>query len=146
PTPTAADHRVVDTDAVVKVGVIVAVLVVLWVLPDWPTYRARTVRLGQALRLLEPPPPRPAGPPIEQIAADLRRIRSQIEHVPPGTPVARRRGWLEAYDDLLVSACRALGMEQEIDALPEGPRRDLERERVERSLVRAGLEGPRPRR
>lgn len=128
-----------DTDAVVKVGVIVAVLVVLWVLPGWRTYRARAVRLGEALHLLQPSPPTPAGPPIEQIAADLRRIRTQIEHVPPGLPVARRRGWTEAYDDVLVAACEALGLEQELKGVPEGARRDLERERVERLLAREGL-------
>lgn len=135
----ATDHRCVDADLVVKVGVIVAVLAVLWVLPDWHTYRGRAVRIGRALHLGGSSPPAPAGPPIEQIAADLRRIRSQIEHAPPGMPVARRRGWIEAYDDVLVAACGALGLEQELDALPEGPRRALERERVERLLARAGL-------
>lgn len=129
-----------DTDLLIKVGVVVAVLVVLWVLPDWGKYRDRAVRLGRALHLSEPSPPHPAGPPIEQIAADIRRIRTQIRQAPPGMPVARRRGWLEAYDDVLVTACQALGLEERIHALPEGPERNLERERVERLLVRAGLQ------
>jgi len=129
----------VDADLVVKVGVVVAVLVALWVLADWRSYRERALRAGRALHVIEPPPPRPSGSPIEQIAADIRRIRTQIRHAPPGMPVARMRGWLEAYDDVLVSACHALGLEERIQAVPEGAERNLERERVERMLVRAGL-------
>ena len=49
------------------------------------------------------------------------------------------RGWLEAYDDVLVTACRTLELEHRLESLPPGPERDLERERVERMLVRAGL-------
>lgn len=126
-------------DLAVKVGLVVAVLAVLWVLPDWSTYRRRAVRVSRALHMSEPPPPQPSGPPIEQIAADIRRIHSQIRQAPPGMPVARMRGWLEAYDDVLVTACQALGLEQRLRATPEGARRDLERERVERLLTRAGL-------
>ena len=55
-------------------------------------------------------------------------------------PVARLRGWVRAYDDVLVAACQALGEEERIYALPEGPQRSLERERIERVLSRAGLE------
>ena len=122
-----------------KVGVIVAVLVVLWVLADWGRYRDRVVRVGRALHMAEPPPPHPSGPPIEQVAADLRRLRTQISQAPAAMPVARRRGWLEAYDDVLVTACHELGMEERLRVLPEGAERNLERERVERMLTRAGL-------
>ncbi len=122
-----------------KVGVIVAVLVVLWVLADWGKYRDRFLRAGRALHVAEPPPPHPSGPPIEQVAADLRRIRTQISQAPAGTPVARRRGWLEAYDDVLATACHELGMEERLRGIPDGPERNLERERVERMLTRAGL-------
>lgn len=128
-----------DADLVVKVGVIVAVLVVLWVLSDWSRYRGRVLRAGRALHLVEPPPPNPTGPPIERIAADIRRIRAQIRQAPPGMPVARLRGWFEAYDDVLATACHALALEEHIRAIPEGAERDLERERVERMLVQAGL-------
>lgn len=128
-----------DADLVIKVGVIVAVLVVLWVLSDWSRYRDRALRAGRALHLVEPAPPNPTGPPIEQIAADIRRIRAQIRQAPPGMPVARLRGWLEAYDDVLVAACHALALEEDIRAIAEGPERDLERERVERMLIGAGL-------
>lgn len=123
----------------VKVGVITAFLGVLWVLLDWSTYRERVLRAGRALGLAEPSAPRPSGPPIERIAADAQRIRTQIRQAPPGVPIARLRGWREAYDDVLIDACQALSLEERLSALPEGVERDLERERVERLLVMAGL-------
>jgi hypothetical protein len=125
-----------DADLVVKVGVIVAVLGVWWVLIDWDKYRDRALRIARGPQATVI---RPFGPPIERIAADARRIRAEIRQAPPGIPVARMRGWLEAYDDVLVTACQALDLEQRLDALPEGPERGLERERVERMLMRAGV-------
>lgn len=123
----------------VKVGVILAVLMMLWVLSDWSRVRDRALRAGRALHLVRPSPPGPPGSPIEQIATDVRRIRAQIRQAPPGMPVARMRGWLAAYDDVLATACQALALEERIRAMPEGAERDLERERVERMLEGAGL-------
>jgi hypothetical protein len=131
-----------DADLVVKVGVVVAILVVLWVLADWDIYRARALGIGRALRLAPPEAPHPPGPPIERIAADARRIRAEIRRAPPGLPVAKRRGWLEAYDEVLVTACRSLDLQQRLDVLPEGATHDLERERVERMLEATGLLRP----
>jgi len=124
---------------VVKVAIVVAILGVLWVLPDWAAYRARAQRVGRRLRLTAPEEPLPTGPPIERIAADAQRIRSQIRQAPSGIPIARLRGWLEAYDEVLISACRSLDLDQRLDVLPEGGMHDLERERVERMLEEAGL-------
>jgi hypothetical protein len=95
--------------------------------------------IGRWLGLVAPPAPVPTGPPIERIAADVRRIRTDIRHTPPGMPAARRRGWTAAYDDVLAAACRALELEQSLDARLTPVERELERERVERMLVRAGL-------
>ncbi len=134
-----SDHRGVDGDLVVKVAIVVAILGVLWVLPDWAAYRARAQRLGRRLRLVPPEEPVPAGPPIERIAADAQRIRSQIRQAPSGIPNAKLRGWLEAYDDVLIAACRSLDLEQRLDLLPAGDVHDLERQRVERMLEAAGL-------
>lgn len=128
-----------DAELAVKVGVIIAVLAALWVFASWALYRDRGARLARRLRLAEEPPPQPPGPPIERIAADARRIRSQIRRAPAGMPLAKRRGWLEAYDDVLVAACRSLDLEQRLEKLPEGSEHDMERERVERLLERTGL-------
>ncbi|WP_193614047.1 hypothetical protein [Nocardioides lijunqiniae] len=123
----------------IQLGVVVAILAALWVLADAGTYRGRALRAGRRLGLVDSAPPRPTGRPVEQIAADVERIRRCVRSAPPGMPVARRRGWLQAYDDVLVDACRALGVEQSLETLVSGTRRELERERVERVLVRAGL-------
>ncbi|SEP35850.1 hypothetical protein [Amycolatopsis saalfeldensis] len=83
--------------------------------------------------------PVPAGPPIEQLSADLRRVRRQLSGYPPGTPAARRYGTRQAYDELLATACREVGVDHRLAVLPEGIDRDLERLRVEDSLRQHGL-------
>ncbi|WP_033291566.1 hypothetical protein [Amycolatopsis jejuensis] len=83
--------------------------------------------------------PVPAGPPLERVAADLRRVRRTLAQFPSGTPAARRIGTRQAYDELLVTACREVGVVHRLDGLPEGVERDLERLRVEDSLSREGL-------
>ncbi|WP_127480043.1 hypothetical protein [Nocardioides pantholopis] len=134
-----------DVGLLVQLGAIAAVLVVLWVLPDWEVHRRRARRWGRRLGVVAAEPPGQSGPPIERLAADAARIRSAIRQAPSGTPAARIRGWLKAYDDVLVQACRALDLEQRLDRLPPGVELDFERERVERLQVRAGLLGD-PRR
>lgn len=97
------------------------------------------LQVGRWLGLVAPPVPVPVGPPIERIAADVRRIRTDIRQAPPGMPMARLRGWSAAYDDVLVAACRALDIETCLESSRFPVERELERERVERMLVRAGL-------
>lgn len=123
----------------VQGGAVVAVLAAIWVLPDRDALRERARRIGRRLGVLAPEPLAPPGPPIERIAADLRRIRTALRQAPCGTPAARLRGWRAAYDDVLVAGCRALDLEQSLDGALSPLRRDLERERVERMLVRGGL-------
>jgi hypothetical protein len=81
----------------------------------------------------------PTGPPIEQLAADLRRVQRVLAHYGPGTPVVRRIGTLQAYDALLVQACCAVDIEHQLNKLPSGIALELERLRVEESLRTAGL-------
>ncbi|MDP2772715.1 MAG: hypothetical protein Q8O61_04085 [Nocardioides sp.] len=128
-----------DAVLLAEVVAVVAVLVALWVAPDWDALRARARRVGRRLHLVAPVASAPPGPPIERIAADVRRIRTDIRHAPPGMPVARLRGWCAAYDDVLVMACRSLDLEQSLETRLTMVERELERERVERMLVRAGL-------
>ena len=128
-----------DGGLLIQIVVVVGVLVGCWVLLSWDTYHQRAQRLGRWVGVVAPEPVTPPGPPVERIAADAVRIRTALRRAAPGTPVARMRGWLDAYDDALVAGCRALGLQQRLDVLARGPERDLERERVERMLVRAGL-------
>ena len=88
---------------------------------------------------VSPPPEPPSGPPIERIARDVRRLRAELLATAPDTPMARRIGVRQAYDDLLVDACRALDVPDTLSGMPSGTERDAERLRVEHELEAAGL-------
>ncbi len=79
----------------------------------------------------------PVGPPIERLAADLRRLAGQRTGVAARSPV-----WFSAvqraYDDRLTVACRELEIPQHLAEL-EGVDLDIERVRVEGMLQAAGL-------
>ena len=94
---------------------------------------------ARRLHLVPKPEPTPAGRPIEEIAADVARLRRQLRQIPPGTPVAKREGWRLAYDDVLAECCLALGVENLLESAPAGPERDAERLRIEYLLSKAGL-------
>jgi hypothetical protein len=82
------------------------------------------------------------GPPIEQLAADLRRVHHALVHLAPGTPIVRWRATRHAYDTLLMQACAAVEVEHRLDELPEGFEREMERLRIEEALRSAGLAVP----
>lgn len=94
----------------------------------------------KASRLRRRPRPDPlATPPVEQVAADIRRVHRLLMRMPEGASYARRRGAEQAYEDLLVVACRAVRVEHRLGELPDGVDRDIERLRVEAALQEAGL-------
>jgi hypothetical protein len=84
----------------------------------------------------------PTSLPIEQLAADLRRVHKLLVQCPDGTPMVRRVATRDAYDELLRQACTAVDVRHELDELPEGMERDIERLRVEEALRDAGLTIP----
>jgi hypothetical protein len=84
----------------------------------------------------------PTGLPIEQLAADLRRVHRLLVQTPDGTPMVRRIATRDAYDELLRQACAAVEVRHELDELPEGIERNMERLRVEEALRSAGLTIP----
>jgi hypothetical protein len=55
-------------------------------------------------------------------------------------PVVQRRAILAAYDDALMDACRALGVDTELDAMGDDLERESERLRTEVQLERAGID------
>jgi hypothetical protein len=79
----------------------------------------------------------PAGPPFEQVAADLRRLARQRADVANRSPV-----WFaavhRAYDERLRIACRELEISEHLQEL-EGIDLEIERLRVEGLLEAAGL-------
>jgi len=86
---------------------------------------------------------RPTGPndrtdrrPLQVVAADLRRLNRQLEHVPPG----RRAAVLRAYDAVLVEVAGLLEVPHVLGADgPRGPARVAERVRLVAALTDAGL-------
>jgi hypothetical protein len=86
-----------------------------------------------------PPPEPPAGPPIERIVRDARRLRAELLIPAAGTPMARRIAVSRAYDELLADACRALGIPDTLTCLPLGTEREAERLHVEHDLEAAGV-------
>jgi hypothetical protein len=120
---------------VLLVVVVIAPTLVFWVLLRLP----RTVdAVGAALRRRRRGPV-PAAPPIERLAADLRRVHRTLATFPPGTPAVRRRATRAAYDALLVQACAAVDVAHRLDGLREGVDREIERLRVEEALRAAGV-------
>lgn len=105
--------------------------------------------LGRLVRRVRtrvaPPPAVPSTPSIEELAASLRRVRREVLAPAPGTPMARRRGTLAAYDDLLALAARALGVPDLLTGMREGADRDAERLRLEHLLRETGLVLDQPR-
>jgi hypothetical protein len=79
------------------------------------------------------------GHPIEQVAADVRRVRRSLMRVPPRAPAVRVRGLYLAYDDVLIEAADILDVPHQLEHLPLGPARDLERLQLEAGLEHAGL-------
>lgn len=78
------------------------------------------------------------GMPIEQVAADLRRLRAVIstdEHRSAAHQIGNRL----AYDRVLMQACDMLDIEHELSLNTGGMDRDIERVRVEAELERAGV-------
>ena len=78
------------------------------------------------------------GIPIEQLAADLRRLRALLgkdEHRSAAHQIGNRL----AYDRLMIQICEMLDIEHELGGDSIGVERDIERFRVEAELERAGV-------
>lgn len=111
----------------------------MWVILHLGEVGERAVAFGRRWGLLRAAPVVSYEHPVEQIAADLRRLSAAVAHFPRGTTNTRRRALLKAYDDTLIDGCRALGVVESLSDLPPGVDRDLERLRVETALESAGL-------
>ena len=80
----------------------------------------------------------PPGRPLEQLVADLRRLRKAVatdEH----RSAAKQFGDRIAYDYVLGQLCEMVGIQHQLDEETAGHERDLERFRVEAELERAGI-------
>jgi hypothetical protein len=99
----------------------------------------RSADLARRAHLLPQRVPPPTGPPLEKLAADLRRLRAEVRHPRPGIAMARQRGIVAAYDAVLISTAAVLEVPTTLGELGEGLDREAERLRLEHALERAGL-------
>ena len=99
----------------------------------------RSLAAARRLHLVPPAHVPPAGPPLEKLAADLRRLRPEVRRPRPGVAMARQRGVVEAYDGVLVQTARTLGVPTTLGELPSGIDHEAERLRLEDALGKAGL-------
>ena len=78
------------------------------------------------------------GRPVEQLAADLRRLRVAVANDQRRSATHQLANRV-AYDQLLMQACQMLNVPHELGKNTAGPERDIERIRVEAELERAGI-------
>jgi len=122
------------------VALAVAPVLVLGGARGLPQFLPRVRLVMIRLHLWRRPPEKPAGPPLEQLAADLRRLYQGAHFPQKGVRMPKQRGVLMAYDQRLVETARALDVPTTLPDLPaEGFDREAERLRLEHALTRAGL-------
>ena len=78
------------------------------------------------------------GRPVEQLAADLRRLRVAVA-TDQRRSATHQLANRVAYDQLLMQVCQMLNVPHELGKNTAGPERDIERIRVEAELERAGI-------
>lgn len=76
-------------------------------------------------------------PPLETVVARLRRLRRELRDIPPTTNV-RAQALAAAYDDVLLDACRLVGVDAPL-AGAEGADRPFARLLTEAALEEAGI-------
>src|SRR5215208_7873502 len=78
------------------------------------------------------------GVPLEQVAANLRRLRGMLT-VDAHRSTVHQIGNRVAYDQVLIQASEMLQIEHDLAKRSAGTERDIERLRVEAELERAGV-------
>jgi hypothetical protein len=93
-------------------------------------------------RRFRPAPAEPLGQPIEDIAASLRRLQRWLDSYADSRPMPGKATKViaatSAYDRVLVEACRALDVPEDLESTL-GLDREAERLRVQAALSDAGL-------
>jgi heme exporter protein D len=124
-----------------SVALLIAVATLPALLLDLVSYGSRILRAVSRLRSRrsrqDSAQPEVCSPPIEQLAVQLRRLSAVLTAAGPVSSV-RRFGVEQAYDEVLIKACGALGIEQQLDQVPSEDR-EFERLRVEAMVQEAGL-------
>ena len=110
------------------------VLGAVFALPKWvaaagEARRRRDRRLGKLMT--------PSGPPLERLAADLRRLRMQRGDSHRSR--VQREGARLAYEDVIQQAAAALGIDHDLPGASGRFGREVELLRIEQALHDAGF-------
>jgi len=100
----------------------------------WRGLLTRSREHRRDLRLLR----RPQGVPLEEVAANLRRLRRMVAG-DAKCSAAHQMGNRLAYDRVLAQACDMLSVQHDLCQQSSGMERDIERLRLEAELERAGV-------
>ena len=101
---------------------------------NWRGLRREKAERRRNLRAMR----RQRGVPLEQVAANLRRLR-RVLTVDAHRPTVHQIGNRVAYDQVLIQASEMLQIEHDLARRSAGMERDIERLRVEAELERAGV-------
>ena len=104
------------------------------VIARWKEKRQQSAEHRRNLRAMR----HQQGVPLEQVAANLRRLRGVLT-VDAHRSAAHQMGNRMAYDQVLMQACEMLQIEHDLAGQSAGMERDIERLRVEAELERAGV-------
>ena len=77
--------------------------------------------------------------PVQEVAADLRRLARELAAVPAGAPYVRWQALQTAYDRVLSEAAELLEVPHALPDIPIGTARDIERLRLVCTLEACGL-------
>jgi hypothetical protein len=130
----------VSTMILVPVGVVLVFLHGLlagrWdaAISNWRGSRRQKAERRRNLRAMR----RQQGVPLEQVAANLRRLRGVLT-VDAHRSAVHQIGNRVAYDQVLIQASEMLQIEHDLAKRSAGMERNIERLRVEAELERAGV-------
>ncbi len=119
----------------IGIQVLLAALLGSWA--GWTPWERRLGSFVVRATNRRPAPVVPLHRPVEQVAADVRRLRRAFGK--EGLRFAKWEGIRQAYDGVLAEAADTLEIAHVLGVLPPGADRDLERVRVERLLEQTGL-------
>ena len=128
----------VSTMILVPVGVVLlhGLLAGRWdaAISDWRESRRQKAERRRNLRAMR----RQQGAPLEQVAANLRRLRGVLT-VDAHRSAVHQIGNRVAYDQVLIQASEMLQIEHDLAKRSAGMERNIERLRVEAELEWAGV-------
>ena len=131
-------YQVVLGAIAVSVGVVLlyGLLAGRWdaAISNWRGSRRQKAERRRNLRAMR----RQQGVPLEQVAANLRRLRGVLT-VDAHRSAVHQIGNRVAYDQVLIQASEMLQIEHDLAKRSAGMERNIERLRVEAELERAGV-------